>query len=169
MPKLKGIDFKILAELMKNSKTSDRTIAKNLGVSQPTITRRRARLEEDVIDSYTVIPKFKELGFELLAFNLLQYDPKVRTLPESQRIEKIRKTIKQHPSVIYASSGHGLKCQGVSVSIHPDYADYVAFIRATQEEWGEWVSNIHSFTVSLRSDNIIQPLTFRRLLKHIKE
>jgi len=45
MTKLKVIDYKILFELTKNSKISDRKLAKKVGVSQPTITRRRAKLE----------------------------------------------------------------------------------------------------------------------------
>ena len=57
MTKLKDIDFKILFELMKNSKTSDRKLAKKIGVSQPTVTRRRARLQKEVIEGYTTIPK----------------------------------------------------------------------------------------------------------------
>lgn len=51
MPQLKDIDFRILAELMGNSKTSDRKLARTIGVSQPTVTRRRANLERDVIDA----------------------------------------------------------------------------------------------------------------------
>ena len=62
MTDLKGIDFKILSELLKNSKMSDRKLAKKIGVSQPTVTRRRAKLEKDVIDCYTLIPEWEKLG-----------------------------------------------------------------------------------------------------------
>ena len=58
MKELKQIDYKLLFELMKNSHRSDRQLAKALGVSQPTVTRRRAILEKDYIEGYTVIPKF---------------------------------------------------------------------------------------------------------------
>ena len=44
MKDLKPIDYKILFELMKDSHRSDRQLAKALGVSQPTVTRRRAML-----------------------------------------------------------------------------------------------------------------------------
>ena len=72
MTKLKDIDFKILFGLMKNSKTSDRKLAERIGVSQPTVTRRRARLEREVIDGYTAIPKFDILGYEILAIILVK-------------------------------------------------------------------------------------------------
>jgi len=33
-------------------------------VSQPTVTRRRSRLEKTLIEGYTVMPSMKGLGFE---------------------------------------------------------------------------------------------------------
>ena len=72
MTKLKDIDFKILFGLMKNSKISDRKLAKTVGVSQPTVSRRRARLEKELIDGYTVIPKWGKLGYEILAFTFVK-------------------------------------------------------------------------------------------------
>ena len=169
MSKLKDIDYQILAELMTNAKTSDRKLGKKLGVSQPTVTRRRARLEQKGLLGYTAIPKFEELGFEIMAFSFFQYNQEVRKLQSNHLAKKIEETLEQHPNIIFASSGQGLGFQGVSVSIHQDYADYVEFIRATKEEWGEWVSSINSFTVSLSSDNVIRPFTFQYLMKHIKK
>lgn len=58
MTKLRDIDFKVLSELMKNAKMSDRQLAKKIGSSQPTITRRRMFLEREAIDGYTAIPQW---------------------------------------------------------------------------------------------------------------
>jgi DNA-binding Lrp family transcriptional regulator len=169
MVKLKDIDYLILSELIMNSKISDRKLSKKLGVSQPTVTRRRAGLEQKRLLNYTAIPKFEELGFGILAFSFLQYDAEVQKLAESNQLDKkIEETVKENPSIVFASSGQGLGAQGVSVSIHKDYADYVKFIRATKEAWGEWVSSINSFAVSLNSDNIIKPFTFGQLMKQLK-
>ena len=66
---MKDIEVKVLAELMRNSRISDRELAKAIGVSQPTITRTRTKLEsEGIIEEYTLIPDFKKLGYELMAF-----------------------------------------------------------------------------------------------------
>ena len=55
--KLKRIELRLVAELMKNSRKSDRELAKILGISQPTVTRIRNKLErEGVIREYTAIP-----------------------------------------------------------------------------------------------------------------
>jgi len=42
----KDLPQKLLRELLKNSKQSDRELAKTLKVSQPTITRLRHKLEK---------------------------------------------------------------------------------------------------------------------------
>ena len=72
MTKIKDIDLKILSGLMKNSKISDRKLADSIGVSQPTVTRRRARLEKEAFDGYTVIPKWGKLGYEILALTFVK-------------------------------------------------------------------------------------------------
>ncbi|MBE0519957.1 winged helix-turn-helix transcriptional regulator, partial [Candidatus Bathyarchaeota archaeon] len=66
MPKQKLID--LLYELMKNSKRSDRELAKVVKVSQPTITRMRKNLEKsEYVREYTIVPAVEKLGFELTA------------------------------------------------------------------------------------------------------
>jgi DNA-binding Lrp family transcriptional regulator len=48
---------------MKNSRKSDRQLARAIGTSQPTVTRIRSRLEkEGYIKEYTMIPDFGKLG-----------------------------------------------------------------------------------------------------------
>ncbi|NIO38282.1 winged helix-turn-helix transcriptional regulator, partial [Candidatus Bathyarchaeota archaeon] len=51
----KELPHQLLRELLKNSKRSDRELAKILGVSQPTVTRTRNRLEKNgMIQDYTI-------------------------------------------------------------------------------------------------------------------
>ena len=44
LKKLKPIDYELVSELIKNSRLSDRQVAKKMNVSQPTVTRRRGEL-----------------------------------------------------------------------------------------------------------------------------
>ncbi|MGD0160671.1 MAG: Lrp/AsnC family transcriptional regulator [Candidatus Bathyarchaeia archaeon] len=46
---MKDLEIRLISELMKNSRRSDRQIAKELGVSQPTVSRTIARLEKEGI------------------------------------------------------------------------------------------------------------------------
>ena len=43
---MKDFELKLISELMKNSRRSDRELAKILQVSQPTVTRVRTKLEK---------------------------------------------------------------------------------------------------------------------------
>jgi DNA-binding Lrp family transcriptional regulator len=53
---------------MKDSRRSDRELAKAIGSSQPTVSRMIKKLEsEGTIKEYTMIPDFHKLGFEILA------------------------------------------------------------------------------------------------------
>jgi len=70
---MREIDWKVLSELIKNSKLSDRELAKKIGSSQPTVTRARKRLEKDgYVKEYTTIPDFSKLGYELLALTFVK-------------------------------------------------------------------------------------------------
>lgn len=56
---MKKIEWKILSELMKNSKISDRELVDKIDSSQPTVNRHRKRLEKQgYIREYTMIPDF---------------------------------------------------------------------------------------------------------------
>jgi DNA-binding Lrp family transcriptional regulator len=72
MKELKPLDYRLISELIKNSRRSDRELAKALHVSQPTVTRRRALIEKELIDGYTTIPKWEKLGYELFAITFVK-------------------------------------------------------------------------------------------------
>ena len=42
---LKDVELRLISELIKDSRRSDRELAKAIGVSQPTVSRVRVRLE----------------------------------------------------------------------------------------------------------------------------
>jgi len=72
--KKKEEKLRILFELIKGARRSDRELAKAVGTSQPTITRKRTKLEkEGFIKEYTVIPDLKKMGYEIIAFTFLAF------------------------------------------------------------------------------------------------
>jgi DNA-binding Lrp family transcriptional regulator len=165
MEKLKPIDYTILSALMKNSKISDRQLAKQIGVSQPTVTRRRARLEKEKLLDYTAIPNLAKLGFEIMALTFAT--SKKPGVPEEQ-IPKAKSFFEKRDDVIFVSTGSGLERDRVNVSLHKSYSDYVEFVRALEKEWGGSMENRTSFIVSLKSDTIIRYPTFKHLGDYIK-
>lgn len=156
MPNQKMID--LLYEFMKNSKRSDREIAKVVEVSQPTITRMRKSLEKtEYIREYTIIPALEKLGFEILALNFLSTSTKPKDVKEMQE------WISESQKIIFTSLGEGLNGKTVLlVSIHRDFTDFSEFARELRGILGLETSSIESFLVSLRTD-MIKHFSFKNL------
>ncbi len=159
---MKDIRLKLLSELMKNSKTSDRELAVRLGVSQPTVSRIRAKLEkEGLINEYTLIPDFRRLGFEIMSVTLLKLKKEL-TEEEIQKMWKFADeyTRKKNPfAFLMIAGGRGLGYSRVIVSLHRDYGDFVRFVRATRDAPLVDLGAFDSFMISL-SEKHYQPFTF---------
>jgi DNA-binding Lrp family transcriptional regulator len=167
LKELKSIDYEIIAELIKNSRLSDRQLGKILHVSQPTITRRRGELEKERLLDYTSIPDLAKLGFEILAITF--GNRAVRPEHAELQIEKAKDFVKRHPNLIFVSSGNGFNSDRVVISIHKNYNDYSKFQQEIKQEWGEIMTVGGSFIISLTSDSILRHLTFKYLAELSKE
>ena len=134
--------IKLLYEMMKNSKRSDRELAKIIGVSQPTITRMRQRLEKrGYILDYTVIPDLEKLGFEIAAFTFMNQGPS----------ENVNKWIESNPKIVFGAVGDGLNGKNsVMISMHKDFTDYSEFMSDLRSKLAANIKDIDSFLVPLR-------------------
>jgi len=159
MKQLKDVDFKILFELIKNSKISDRKLAQKIGVSQPTVTRRRAMLEKEELIDYTSIPNFAKLGFEIMAF----------TFASGNHNEKIDELISKSPNLIFASSGQGLGMDKTFISLHKNYSDYAKFVKELESKWRKHLTKLDNFIISFKSDDIFRQITFKYLADYLKK
>lgn len=155
--------LKLLKEMLRNSKRSDREIARNLGVSQPTVTRTRARLEKEYIKTYTVVPNFEKLGYQILAFTFI----KMKSYPKAAEAEKMVKRVAEwtnkYPNVIFAADGEGFGRDIVTVSFHKNYALYTDFMRSFAMDWGDVISELGSFLVSIDSGFKMKPFDLKYL------
>jgi DNA-binding Lrp family transcriptional regulator len=166
---LKDVELKLISELMKNSHRSDRELAKVIGTSQPTVTRTRQRLEkEGVIKEYTMIPDFNKLGIEFLAFTFGVWSLEMlKDHPENARMEKAKNFISKHPNVFFASSGRGLGMGRLIVTFHKGYSDYIEFMKQAESEWAGLLTRLESFTISLKTDAVLMPFSFRDLMGYV--
>ena len=151
--------LKLLFELMKNAKRSDREIAKIIGVSQPTITRMRQRLEKTAIVDYTVIPDWTELGFEILAQTLVN----TKGLPEVS--EKLKNWVLNNSNVVFAAEGSGMNMDYSILSFHKNYSGYSNFINNLKATIAENLQDIQSFLISTGKERTIKPLSLKYLEK----
>jgi len=164
MNKLKPIDCRILFELVKDSRKSDRQIAKAIKTSQPTVTKRRKFLERTLVQEYTLIPRVDKLGFEILAFTFVKSALKRATLKARKEATLAgREWIMRQPNVIFASSGQGLGWDGLAISLHKDYSDYRAFVQKMKDEMSSAVQEIESFITLTNPERVVKLLSFRYL------
>ncbi len=166
MKELKPIDYKLLFELMKDSHRSDRQLAKALGVSQPTVTRRRAMLEKNYIDGYTIIPKFGQIGFEIAAFTFLKSKLKQKTGKEKEEaLKKLKEWYMNQPNVVLVQDGRGMGWDAICISLHQNFSDFAAFIRAQDSELSEWIIESQTFHADLKPGIAIKPFHLKYLAK----
>jgi DNA-binding Lrp family transcriptional regulator len=166
MKELKPIDYKLLFELMKDSHRSDRQLAKALGVSQPTVTRRRAMLEKNYIEGYTIIPKFGKIGFELAAFTFLKSKLKQKTGQEKdETLKKLEEWYMNQPNVLLVLDGRGMGWDAVCVSLHKSFSEFAEFIRAQDSELSDWIIESQTFHADLKPGIAIKPFHLKYLAK----
>jgi DNA-binding Lrp family transcriptional regulator len=149
---------KLLIELLRDSKQSDRKLAKKLGVSQPTITRNRTKLErEDLIRSYTIIPNWRKLGCELLVLTFVKMRPEVVS---ETLFQKLQVYATGFPNVFFASRGQGLSMTGVIMSLHKDYRDYAKQLTQFRNDWAQYLEDLQSFMI-VTGEGIIKEFAFK--------
>lgn len=166
MKKLDSMDYKILFELIKNSRRSDRQLAKVLKTSQPTVTRRRAKLEKYFLDGYTAIPKWKKIGYELVAFTFVKTKVRLMT-PEKRKVavQKANEWFMKQPNVAFAAEGQGMGWSGMCISFHKSYSDYAEFIRKHDSELSDFLIESQTFIVDIKPGVIVKPFHFTYLAK----
>ena len=164
MRQLKELDYKILYALMKNAKKSDREIAKALGISQPTVSRRRAFLEKEVIDGYTVIPKWEKLGYKIFAMTFVKIKPVVGTKEEyADSRKRGTEWLMSQPYIVMSGGCRGMGIDAFNLSFHKSYSDYDDFMRNLRLEMGDLIDNIQSVLVNLRGSELLKPLHLKYL------
>lgn len=166
---LKDVESSLIIELMKNSRRSDRELAKVLRVSQPTVSRIVRRLkQEGYIKEYTMIPDFGKIGFQIMAFSFYKLMENVSSQDIEKRREFIRKDLEKEPmSHILGMVGLGLGADRVIVTFHEDYASYLKFLDRVRRNPFIQAGRIDSFLVSLVDADHFSNLTFQELADYM--
>jgi DNA-binding Lrp family transcriptional regulator len=172
---LKELELKLISELMKNSRASDRELAKGLQVSQPTVSRLRARLEkEGIVKEYTMIPDFSKLGFNLMSIIMIKLNP--MSEEDIQEIHRAARELdnEEHRPFLLIMRGIGLGKDLAMLSFHKDYAAYVTYMNDIKNaayskmkafidvDWTE------SFLIDLNYMDHSQPLTFSNVATYLQ-
>jgi DNA-binding Lrp family transcriptional regulator len=165
---MKDFELKLISELMKDSRRSDRELAKIIGVSQPTVTRLRNKLEkEGYVKEYTMIPDFGKLGFELMSVNLA----KMRKEPTEEEYIKIKKSgnevLKKHPfALVMAMSGRGCGYDRVIIAFHENYTSFLEFMEESRKSPFSEVYDYENFLVGISGYHYM-PFTLSALANYL--
>jgi Lrp/AsnC family transcriptional regulator for asnA, asnC and gidA len=166
---LKDVELRVIAGLIKNSRRSDRELAKQLGTSQPTVTRIRNKIEkEGIIREYTIIPDFARLGYQMasVTFAKLKEPPSGKTFEDVGR--QAKEMEKKNPSpTIVAMMGIGCNADYVSIAFHKTYSEYTQYMRYLREFPHVKVDEIKSFVINLSDEGHFRYLTFSVLADYL--
>lgn len=164
---MKDVELRLISELMKNSKRSDRDLAKVLNVSQPTVTRMRTRLEkEGYIQEYTMIPDFRKMGYEMVSITFTKLQD--ISSEELEKTRKLARNMEKETALesIVIAKGLGCNAEMVLVSFHESYGAYSEYMNMLKSFPHIDLQSFQSFTISLEEEHY-RPLTFRTLAKHL--
>jgi len=166
---MKDSELKVIIELLKNSHRSDRELARAIGVSQPTITRTRVKLEKQgMIKEYTIIPDYLQLGFALLSITFTKMKgPRSKEIFDDMK-KHARNTMSEQPSaLILGNTGMGCNADYVAIAFHKDYEEYTRFMKAIKEFPSLNIDETKSFIVDLLEKGQFQPLSFSHLAGYL--
>jgi DNA-binding Lrp family transcriptional regulator len=158
--------LKLLKALLENSKRSDRELAKAIDASQPTVTRNRKTLSK-YIRSYTIVPEFAKVGYEIIAFTFARARTYDKKLIDS-KLPMVDEWLRKHANVLFASDGEGLGKDLVVVSLHKDYSKYANFMREYILSFADVVSDVQSFIVSLKTGMLFKPFDLTYLADDVE-
>jgi len=102
--------------LISYPELSDSDIGRDLGVSRHTVSRLRRKFEENNLMSKLNLPNFVKLGFEILVFYHISFDP--RNPPNMEEDEAA--SLMSDSTVFFASR----RFEAVMISIYNDYEKY---------------------------------------------
>jgi DNA-binding Lrp family transcriptional regulator len=157
---LKDIELKLISELMKNSRRSDRELAKAIGTSQPTVSRMIKKLEkEGIVKEYTMIPDFSKLGYQLMNFLFVKVN---RARPEDLEHASKATAEEVHKNVfpdLLNEGGLGMDFDGITVTLHRNYSDFTDQMRYARTRSFVQPDHVESFLVDLRNPTHYRSLT----------
>jgi DNA-binding Lrp family transcriptional regulator len=166
---LKDTEMALVSELIKNSRRSDRELARAIGVSQPTVSRMIRKLEkEGIINEYTMIPDFRKLGYNLCAFIFFRLKAPIAPERIKWAREATAERLSQTPFVILLlERGIGLDREAVMICLYKDYASYTEHRNMIREFPFLVPSDVDSFLIDLNDKVHYRYLTFASVAKDL--
>ncbi len=149
MAELREKEKQVLFELLRNGRKPDKHIAQALGLTQPTVTRIRQKLErERLIKGYKAGVDERAIGFSISVITFFDW----RDHSEKEQVEEATQYIAKLPEVVYFARGEGLRGKTYAMAtFHKTFADYEAFTKKLRERYGKQMAYVEEFISSMDS------------------
>ena len=167
---MKDVEARLVSELMQNSRRSDREIAKALGVSQPTVSRMIKKLEkEGMIREYTMIPDFKQLGYQIMAVTFFgKQEPRKEEERAELRKAALEMERKDPQANLIVVNGIGLEKGRVAINLFRDYASYAEGMKIIKSITHIDADEIESFLVDLSDEDNFRMLSMAAVARQVR-
>jgi DNA-binding Lrp family transcriptional regulator len=167
--KLKDVEVRLISELMKNSRRSDRQLAHAIGTSQPTVSRTIKRLEkEGVIEEYTMIPNFRRLGYQIMGVSFYGRGEPSKKEEKEELVKAAIEFEKKNPHAnLMAVSGMGIKKSRMFITFYRDYSSFLKAMQAAKTLPHLEPESLESFLVDLTESNY-RLLSLKQVAAHIQ-
>ena len=168
--KLRDIEVRIISELMKNSRRSDRELAHAIGTSQPTVSRVIKRLEkEGIIKEYTMIPDFKRLGYQMMGVTFIGVKESLKKDESAELRKAVEDIEKKDPyASLMAVDGIGLGKNRMFITLYRNYARYAQSMQLTKRLPYVNAEEMESFLVDLNNEDNYRLLTLKEAARNIQ-
>ncbi len=166
--KLKETELRIVVELMKNSRKSDREIAKAVGLSQPTVSRTIEKLrKEGVIKEFTIIPDFRLLGYNILGASRLNVSEDNEDMLQKVRTDALRMEKENPNAFLMAVNGTGGDKNRLFIALYEKYSDYADAIKVVRGAHFVDVNSVDTFVADLNDETSMRMLSMASVANHI--
>jgi len=167
---LKDVELRLVAELLKDSHRSDRELAKAIGVSQPTVSRLIGKLRKGgFIREYTIIPDFNKIGYHICALTFANFETPTDLQAMRKLVEEQGKRMSEIPQAVMIERGIGEEANGVVISLHESYSDFVEFQQWLHQFGSLSKYGLDHFIIDLDDKVHYRYLTFSTIAKHLLE
>jgi DNA-binding Lrp family transcriptional regulator len=166
---LKDVELRLVSELVKNSRRSDRELAKVIGVSQPTVSRTIKKLEEQgIIKEYTIIPDFVKLGYQIMGVSFATFEEPQKNGTTTESRKAVEETEQKHPHAsLIAVRGIGLGKDTMFITFYKDYSAYTEAMQLAKRIPHVSIDSLASFLVDLNDKSNYRLLSMSTISHHI--
>jgi DNA-binding Lrp family transcriptional regulator len=165
---MKDLEMRLVSELMKNSRRSDRELAKVLGTSQPTVSRMIQRLQkEGKVKAYSMIPDFAKLGFSVMAITFIKTGTNMPPDVADALVKAVREVERKRGSkIIMHIRGMSMGYNVMTVSVHESYSAYVEAIKEVREAASQRFEGVETFLADL-NETKYDPLSMSKFADYL--